>query len=315
MNNAYFYEILNCGNLSAAAKKLGISQPALSKYLNKLENDLEFPLFDRTRTPFVLTEHGKLYLDYAKKADACEKEFREKINDINNLKIGSITVAGAVSSNICYLSDATADFLQKYPNIKVHVRDMRVHDIYDIAKNDEVDFFITPERHNNDGFVYIPFHTEKLYLCVPSSYEINEKLADIQVPITDILSGKARTTVYDPIDGSALNGLPFVLLEENTHIRKMSEKIFSQWALSPERYIVASQMMTTFAMTVRGSGISFITESILRFGNFRHFPTLYEIGGENGKRTLYICCKKDRYLSAACNCFIEMLKNSLNAEL
>jgi len=66
VNSRYFTEILKYGNLSEAAKQLGISQPALSGYLKKLETECGASLLDRSQTPVVLTEAGKLYVEYVK---------------------------------------------------------------------------------------------------------------------------------------------------------------------------------------------------------------------------------------------------------
>jgi DNA-binding transcriptional LysR family regulator len=63
----YFIELIQEGSFSAAAQKLGITQPALSLQIKSLEDELEFRLIDRTRKPFELTPEGEVVLEKARK--------------------------------------------------------------------------------------------------------------------------------------------------------------------------------------------------------------------------------------------------------
>ena len=64
----YVLAIAEEQNLTRAAKRLFISQPALTLYLNRLEKELGVKLFDRSRTPILLTEAGKYYVEQMKKS-------------------------------------------------------------------------------------------------------------------------------------------------------------------------------------------------------------------------------------------------------
>ena len=59
-----FYTVAQCGNISAAAKKLFISQPAISKAVSKLEQSLSVKLFTRNSRGVKLTEEGALLYEY-----------------------------------------------------------------------------------------------------------------------------------------------------------------------------------------------------------------------------------------------------------
>jgi len=61
LHNKYVICILEEGNLTRAAKKLGVSQPALSIALSNLEKKLGYKIFDKSTSPFRLTEEGKIY--------------------------------------------------------------------------------------------------------------------------------------------------------------------------------------------------------------------------------------------------------------
>ena len=93
----YIKAIADARNISAAAEKIGISQPALSAFLKKLEEQLGVILFDRTKQPLTLTEAGRIYLEYAVKYEALQHEFNQHINDIEGLQRGKLIIAGAPS--------------------------------------------------------------------------------------------------------------------------------------------------------------------------------------------------------------------------
>ena len=63
----YVLEVEKYRNITQAAKRLFISQPALTKQLNKLEKELGFSPFDRTHSPISVTPQGEIFLDFARR--------------------------------------------------------------------------------------------------------------------------------------------------------------------------------------------------------------------------------------------------------
>ena len=80
----YIIAIAEERNLTQAAKRLYISQPTLTLYLNRLENELGVKLFDRTKSPVTLTDAGAYYLEKMKKIYASEQALRSQIHFIAN---------------------------------------------------------------------------------------------------------------------------------------------------------------------------------------------------------------------------------------
>ena len=80
----YIIAIAEERNLTQAAKRLYISQPTLTLYLNRLENELGVKLFDRTKSPVTLTDAGAYYLEKMKKIYASAQALRSQIHFIAN---------------------------------------------------------------------------------------------------------------------------------------------------------------------------------------------------------------------------------------
>ena len=78
----YIVTLANYGNMTQAAKKLGVTQPALSSYLAGVENGLGFPLFERTGRRLIPTYLGEVYLEKARKILALGEEFQQQVGQV-----------------------------------------------------------------------------------------------------------------------------------------------------------------------------------------------------------------------------------------
>ena len=139
-NLIYFIEIEKCGNMSKAAEKLYVSQPALSKGMSELEKELGCQLFIRKASNIVLTEEGKRCLEYSKKIIALCNEMPEYIKqkETKSLKVGYVIVG--------YL-----EYLLNIINDKEELKDISIIPIYgttnEIVKkleDNELDLAILP---------------------------------------------------------------------------------------------------------------------------------------------------------------------------
>ena len=89
---SYIKEVAKQKSFSKASKALGISQPALSNFVRKLEEKLGVPLFDRSISPIEITEFGMAYLDYANDVLDATDRLNNVMSDLQDLKQGEITM-------------------------------------------------------------------------------------------------------------------------------------------------------------------------------------------------------------------------------
>lgn len=314
----YIQAIADARNISAAAEKLGISQPALSAYLRKLENQLGAILFDRTTQPLVLTEAGRLYLEYAARHQALQHEFQQQISDIEEMKKGRLIIAGASSFNVSYFPEAVARFTAMYPGIEFEIIDDNIPEISLKAASGQIDLFIAPPGKQDERLQYESLLKENIFLCVPSQWEINAKLSDFEIPVEQIM--QSAGTLYQmgvqlpQVDFKEFRDMPFVLLKEDQHIGRTMDSLFSRHGFRPEKVTVAEQTMTSYNLTIAGIGISLMTESTIKNSNFRNHPKLYMADTDLCMREMYVAYPKHKYLSRAAREFIRILKDSLSME-
>jgi len=122
-NQNYFLEIVKEKNITKAADALYISQPSLSKYLKRLESELGVSLLDRHHQPLMLTDCGKLYLDYIDSCRHLESSFLQKISEYRSGYSGTITVGLAYYRATFLLPFVLPGFWSKYPKIMVNIRE------------------------------------------------------------------------------------------------------------------------------------------------------------------------------------------------
>lgn len=297
-NEEYIKAIAEVHSISLAAEKLGISQPALSSFLKKKEDEVGAVLFDRSKQPLELTEAGSVYLDYLNRMSALQNEMSQNIADIAGMKTGHLTIGGAGFFNIVYLPEAVGTFITEYPGISMEIIDDKVPELTTAAQKGTLDLFITPFADEEDRFVYEELLEETIYICVPSEWNVNKELSE-------------KTTSGEPLTAEEFRRLcehTFITLKPDQHIGQKLEALFHKYGCRPIHTILAEQTMTTLALTLAGVGVSLITESSIRNSNIFKKPALYLADPEICTRKIYIAYPKNKYLSKASAEFIEILK-------
>ncbi len=116
-----FYAVANTGNISKAAKELYISQPAISKSIQKLEDSIGVKLFHRSSRGVTLTSEGELLYAHVKSAFEVLTLGEDKLRRSIALGMGHLTIG--VSSTLCkyILLPYLKDFIKKYPHINISI--------------------------------------------------------------------------------------------------------------------------------------------------------------------------------------------------
>lgn len=158
-----FLAIVRCGSITAAAEALFVTQPALSRRLKVLEEELGYPLIQRGKGQrgTRLTEEGKAFVSIAEKWRKLWQETRG-IADLGAGKL--LTIAAIGSMNTYLLPQVYRRFLAELPGARLHVTDQHSNSSYDMAASGSVDIaFISDDRFVQDVET-IPLFREKMVL-------------------------------------------------------------------------------------------------------------------------------------------------------
>ncbi|MBC8038928.1 MAG: LysR family transcriptional regulator, partial [Opitutaceae bacterium] len=125
----YFQALAEHGSFTRAAAVIGLRQPTLSQQINQMEKALGVPLFDRARRRCRLTSAGEMLLPYVRRVLAEMDNLRSSLDDLSELKRGSLTVAVLPAVTHQLLPLALAQFHQEHPGIHVRIHEMSVDDM------------------------------------------------------------------------------------------------------------------------------------------------------------------------------------------
>lgn len=116
----YFIEIVREGNISSAAHRLHISQPALSRQIMDLETTLGVTLFERGHRQIKLTQEGYYLYERAQEITALVDKTTYHLQ-ANEVVSGTLDIGAGESRALSPLMDVVAQILRDYPEVKVNL--------------------------------------------------------------------------------------------------------------------------------------------------------------------------------------------------
>jgi DNA-binding transcriptional LysR family regulator len=116
-----FLTVANEKSFSRAAEKLLRTQPAISLSIQRLEQALGEKLIDRSAKELLLTDAGRIVLEYARRFESVQGDLENALAELRDKSAGRLTI-GANESSTLYLLDHIEKYRQRYPRIKVQVR-------------------------------------------------------------------------------------------------------------------------------------------------------------------------------------------------
>ena len=134
-----FYEVATAGNISKAAKELYISQPAISKSIQKLEENLGCKLFSRSSRGVVLTDEGQLLYGHVKEAFETLTLGEDKLKRSIDLGVGHLQIG--VSSTLCkfVLLPYLKEFIRQNPHISISINCQSTNETLDLLDENKID--------------------------------------------------------------------------------------------------------------------------------------------------------------------------------
>ena len=144
-----FFAIVEEGNISHAAQRLGIAQPALSRQMKHLEENLHVKLFERGSRRIRLTEAGQLLYGRVENILGMVDGAVREINELGNgskgvIRIGTITTSGAM-----ILPDLIAEFRKVYPDVTFEIWEAEGARIIELLDNRLIEIAITRTQVDN----------------------------------------------------------------------------------------------------------------------------------------------------------------------
>ncbi|MDN4080859.1 LysR family transcriptional regulator [Paenibacillus polymyxa] len=144
----YFLAVARLEHVTEAARSLHVTQSSLSKTIQRLEEDLGVPLFDRTGRKLRLNEFGSKFLHRAERALFELEQGKQELSDLSNPELGTLELAVTTAST---LPNILREFRRKRPYIQFHVQMLTTQEMVTLLHRGEVDFCLSsPPVEGND---------------------------------------------------------------------------------------------------------------------------------------------------------------------
>jgi len=149
-----FVAVCATRNLTAAAADLGVSQPALTQAIAKLEKQLDVTLFDRSTRPMTLTPYGALLLDYAQSLAHSTETLTEKLAAMKTGSGGMLRIGAGPDWIHEILPIAISDLQKEQPNVRVNLTVALNDDLRRKLDLGEIDLFFASLTDDYFGGAY-----------------------------------------------------------------------------------------------------------------------------------------------------------------
>lgn len=267
------------GHMTRAAQEMGISQPALSAALRKLEEELETELFHRTGHGVELTEAGQVFVENAKITLRAAEKTSEAVRSLVGLETGSIRVGAGATAVGYMLPKAIQVVRDEFPGLRFSIREAGSSQVARGVISGELDL----------GIVTLPMNLprdEELMVVK----EIHDELRLI-VPKGHRLDGK-RNFAWKDLEGEAV-----VAFEAGTAVRSLIDAAAGEAGVSLEVVMELRSIESIVQMVNAQIGVGFVS----KFG----LPEKAGIRARGGglTRKLGVIRRRDRFPSHAAAAF------------
>ncbi len=285
-----FNTVAETGNISRAARQLYISQPAVSKAIQSLEDSLGVTLFIRGSRGVKLTDEGLLLYEHTKHAFEALQRGEESIRKIHELGIGHLRIGASTTLCRYLLLPYLNGFVRENPHIKITIENQSSSHTLKQLENNQLDIGLVAKPSAQDSFYF---------------YSLGE-IEDIFVATQNYLDNlKLRENSSDIFSCATI-----MLLDEENVSRKYIEDYFKANLIDPKFLLEISSMdlLIEFAKTSLGVAcvIKAFVQTELEAGALVQIPLKTPIN----KREVGFSYVKNAFLSESMSKFMKFIENT-----
>lgn len=283
----YFQIVARLENMTQAAAKLHISQPSLSKIIARLENDLGVPLFDRQKKRLKLNDYGKIFLQ---RIDRCFYELdegRREIVDLAQVSKHKVIVAAASSR---LLPQLLTEYLSQNPHGQFHLLQITNQaEMHQALIQGKIDLCLAFTPLKDEIINCQKILTEKIFLAVSPKHPLASQKF---VNLADIAAE------------------PFISLTSECGLREITNIFCFKAGFTPNITFEVNSLEVISSLVKANLGVAFIPAN----SNLSNPPVLLPIKKPVCKRHIYLCWRKDRYMTSAISHFRDFVLNYFIAD-
>ena len=304
----YVYEVYREKSFSKAAKKLYISQPALSAMVKKAEQEIGTLIFDRSTNPISLTPAGKYYIRQAEKIIRIQEEMEAYFRLAAENNASTLKVGGSAFFLTYVFPPIINSFCHQCFHVNAAYFELRNTELVSKLLDRSIDFFIEVDDLQNDQIESIVLQQENLLFAVPASWPINDKLIDYRLTAEDVHDKRHLCGDIPAVDPAVFADEQFVLLREGNDSYRRAISICRNAGFTPKVAMTADQVLTSYYLASEGHGVALVRDSILFYVDVTEKLYFYRLDDPAAVRPIYFFFRRNTALPPAAQAFMEFVQ-------
>ncbi len=280
-----FVQVAECGSFSAAAERLHLTQPAVSKRVALLEDQLGAELFDRIGRKVSLTEAGRALLPHARSVQQELLAAEQSVRDLAGNVAGNLRLATSHHIGLHRLPPVLSFFKHTYPEVQIDIDFMDSEQAYELIMQGEVELAV----------VTLAPQAERSVIAEPVWHDPLDFMVAVDHPLA-----RARR-----LDLARLASHPAVLPGLTTYTGQIVKGLFDRHGLQLQVSMATNYLETIRMLASVGLGWTVLPRSMAD-ATLRRL----EIGGARIERTLGVVYHRGRSLSRAARAFIDAVASA-----
>lgn len=175
-----FHTVASRSSFTKASEELNISQPAVTKHIKEIENQLNTKLFDRKGTSIQLTQSGKILFEYAEKIRNIYRDLEFEIHQINQKHQGKLIIGASTTIAQYILPEILAKFKSYYKDIKIELITHNTEMISELLKDGKIDLGIIEGESQSNYFDYQKFKADEIVLVAKTNHPLANKTLNVK---------------------------------------------------------------------------------------------------------------------------------------
>jgi DNA-binding transcriptional LysR family regulator len=282
-----FYEAARTGSFTSAAKKLCITQPAVTAQIRTFEDQCDLKLFKKKGRSLYLSEEGSTLYEYARRIFEYEREVEDVIEEMRKLKRGTLRLGTSKAYARYFMPFLISSFHEAFPLIKVHLDEGSSMDILRSLLDLKNEVAVIARVEEDPNITFLPFKRDQLVLILSPTHSLAKKK-----------SLSVEELVHEPM----------IMKEIGSGTRKQVNELFSRKGLAPKVLMETSNTEFIKQLVQRGEGISFLVEEAVAVEIREKRLAAVPVAGENPFLDVSIAYLKGQHLSHPARAFVDMLE-------
>lgn len=286
----YFEAVARHSHVTRAAAELHIAQPALSKQISQLEQELGIALFDRIGRNVRLTEAGEALLPHARAVMAQVEAARAEMAERIGLRRGRATIGAPPTVGMQLLPPVLTAFNRQYPGIELRLHESGVQTLLDMLETGLTDVAIVTLPVEDEHLTVVPLFSEEMVIAVWRDHPLADRTS---VALTE------------------LRDEPWVLSPQNYELRETTLNACRAAGFTPRVVLDGGETDTLLRFVAAGIGIALVPQ--LAVQNAQDLVAL-TVSDRRLTRRLGLVWRQDRVVSPAARALREFLIERLRRD-